>query len=105
MTLSMKRIFISGTPLCLRNAAYPATRLSTSMTPPSPQSSLRMSVTQLRQQYAGFYQVQFTGPIKIVKPKSQVPSPKVKAKGLGMTIKSHGPPTPPITFKHEGVLW
>ena len=32
---------------------------------------------------------------QIVKPKSQVQSPKVKAKGLGMTIKSHGPPTPP----------
>ena len=50
----------------------------------------------------------------IVKPKSEVPKskvPKSRPKGLGLTLKSHGPPTPPppppppITFKHEGVLW
>ena len=46
----------------------------------------------------------------IVKPKSEVPKskvPKAKPKGLGLTLKSHGPPPPhpPITFKHEGVLW
>ncbi len=38
---------------------------------------------------------------------AQVQSPKVQipVKGLGVTIKSHGPPTPPhppITFNHEG---
>ena len=44
----------------------------------------------------------------IVKPESKVP--KSRPKGLGLTLKSHGPPphhpTPPhtITFKHEGVL-
>ena len=40
---------------------------------------------------------------------AQVQSPKVQipVKGLGVTKKSHGPPTPPhppITFNHEGVL-
>ncbi len=38
--------------------------------------------------------------ITIVKPESEVP--KSRPKGLGLTLKSHGPP---ITFKHEGVLW
>ena len=39
------------------------------------------------------------------------PPKKEKKKDLdqGLTLKSHGPPpphpTPPITFKHEGVLW
>ena len=38
-------------------------------------------------------------------PKSKVPVPKSRPKGLGLTLKSHGPPTtPPLTFKHEGVL-
>ena len=53
----------------------------------------------------------------IVKPKSEVPKskvPKSRPKGLGLTLKSHGPPTypfahgsfhPPITFKHAGVPW
>ena len=48
----------------------------------------------------------------IVKPKSEVPKSKVpnsRPKGLGLTLKSHGPPHhpphPPLTFKHEGVLW
>ena len=34
----------------------------------------------------------------IVKPKSEVPKskvPKSRPKGLGLTLKSHGPPTPP----------
>ena len=42
-----------------------------------------------------------------VKPESKVP--KSRPKGLGLTLKSHGPPTPPthhpLTLKHEGVLW
>ncbi len=51
---------------------------------------------------------------EIVKPESEVLKskvPKYRPKGLGLTLKSHGPPlhptppTPPITFKHEGVLW
>ena len=36
--------------------------------------------------------------IIIVKPKSEVPKskvPKSAPKGLGLTLKSHGPPTPP----------
>ena len=47
------------------------------------------------------------------------PSPKSSPKGLGLTLKSHGPPTTwptahhhmadctfhPLTFKHEGELW
>ena len=60
----------------------------------------------------------------VVKPKSEVPKskvPKSRPKGLGLTLKSYGPPTdptapptystahcsfhPPISFKHEGVLW
>ncbi len=40
---------------------------------------------------------------QIVKAESEVP--KSRPKGLGLTLKSHGPPTPSITFKHEGVLW
>ena len=36
--------------------------------------------------------------------KSQIKRKK-KDLDLGLTPKSHGPPTPPITFKHEGVLW
>ena len=47
--------------------------------------------------------------MSIVKPKSEVPKSKVlksRPKGLGLTLKSHGPPIhPPITFKHERVLW
>ena len=37
-------------------------------------------------------------------PKPLSPKPKnPKLRGLGLTLKSHGPPThPPITFKHEG---
>ena len=34
----------------------------------------------------------------IVKPKSEVPKskvPKSRPKGLGLTLESHGPPTPP----------
>ena len=48
--------------------------------------------------------------IIVVKPESEVPKskvPKSRPKGLGLTLKSHGPPTPPpppITFRHEGVL-
>ena len=32
------------------------------------------------------------------------PSPKSQCPGLGLTLKSHGPPHP-ITFKHGGLLW
>ena len=51
----------------------------------------------------------------IVKSKFEVPEskvPKSRPKGLGLTLKSHGPPTypfahgsfhPPITFKHAGL--
>ena len=43
----------------------------------------------------------------VVKPESEVPKSKVsksRQKGLGLTLKSHGPPPPqaPPTFKHEG---
>ena len=48
-----------------------------------------------------FLDMECTGTLIIVKPKSQVP--KSRPKGLGLTLKSHGPPTP-ITFKHERVL-
>ena len=58
LTLYWEEIFISGTPQCLRDAAYPAViRLSTSMTPSSPPSNMGMSVGQLRLKYAGFCQV------------------------------------------------
>ena len=41
---------------------------------------------------------------QVPSPKSQVP--KSRPKGLGLTLKSHGPLLhPPITFNHEGVLW
>ena len=41
-----------------------------------------------------------------IRPFLSSPSPKVQilVKGLGVTLKSHGPPTPPTTFNHEGVL-
>ena len=39
----------------------------------------------------------------IVKPESKV-RVQILVKGLGVTLKSHGPPTPPTTFNHEGVL-
>ena len=40
-------------------------------------------------------------------PKPLAPKPKKNKRGLGLTLKSHGPPPhhptpPPITFKHEG---
>ena len=37
---------------------------------------------------------------------AQVQSPEVQipVKGLGVTIKSHGPPPHPTTLNHEGVL-
>ena len=44
-------------------------------------------------------------------PKSNKSPPKKEIKkdlDLGLTLRSHGPPphpTPPITFKHKGVLW
>ena len=45
----------------------------------------------------------------IVKPKSKVQSPKVKTNrtwaDTKITWASQPTPTPPITFKHEGVLW
>ena len=37
-----------------------------------------------------------------------VPSPKVpnpQSRGLGLVLWATTHPTPPITFKHEGVLW
>ena len=37
-------------------------------------------------------------------PNPLVPNPQ--SRGLGLTLKSYGPPPPhPITFEHEGVLW
>ena len=46
--------------------------------------------------------------VSIVKPKAKVKSPKVKTKRTWADTKitwatTH--PTPPLTFKHEGVLW
>ena len=43
--------------------------------------------------------------LKIVKPKSKVQSPKVKTKRTWAGTKITWATTPPITFKHEGVLW
>ena len=57
MVLYKARICISGIPQCLRDAASPAIRLSTSMTPSSPQFSTRMIARLLRHQYAEFCQV------------------------------------------------
>ena len=57
MVLYKARICISGIPQCLRDAASPAIRLSTSMTPLSPQFSTRMSAGLLKHQYAEFCQV------------------------------------------------
>ena len=42
--------------------------------------------------------------ISIVKPKSKVPKskvPKSRPKGLGLTLKSHGPATPPHHPPHN----
>ena len=42
-------------------------------------------------------------PYSIVKPRPQTLCPKTpKPRGLGLKVKSHGPPPHPITFKHEG---
>ena len=38
---------------------------------------------------------------KPLAPKPQKPK-NLKPRGLGLTLKSHGPPPHPITFKHEG---
>ena len=42
--------------------------------------------------------------VLIVKPKSKVPNskfPKSRPKGLGLTLESHGPPTPPTPPTHN----
>ena len=54
---------------------------------------------ELSKHFTSFSKLSSPSPV----PNPQSPNPK--SKGLGVTIKSYGPPTPPITFKHEGVLW